>query len=110
MDLGKPLAYLYGVAKGVYLPMWPANIVADDPGSLTFTAIVDVAAPTEPGVLRLVDESPRRSAMRLVRQRIHQAAFRERVLTAYERRCTVCRLGHDQLLDPPVFCRILVPG
>jgi putative restriction endonuclease len=99
MDLGKPLAYFSGVAKGVYLPMWPAYIVADDPGSLTFTVVVDVAAPTEAGVLRLADEIPRRYAMRVVRQRIHQAAFRERVLTAYGRRCTVCRLRHDQLLD-----------
>jgi putative restriction endonuclease len=61
--------------------------------------VVDIAAPTEIGVLSLADEIPRRYSMRVVRQRIHQAAFRERVLTAYQRRCTVCRLRHDQLLD-----------
>jgi putative restriction endonuclease len=99
MDLGKPLVYFYGIAKGVYVPMWPAYIVADDPGSLTFTVVVDVAVPAEAGVLHLADDIPKRYAMRIVRQRIHQAAFRERVLTAYGRRCTVCRLHQDQLLD-----------
>ncbi len=31
--------------------------------------------------------------------RLHQAAFRRRVLVAYNSACTVCRLGHQELLD-----------
>jgi putative restriction endonuclease len=31
--------------------------------------------------------------------RLHQAAFRQRVLRAYNRSCTVCRLRHSELLD-----------
>jgi len=34
-----------------------------------------------------------------VRQRIHQAAFRERVIDAYRQQCALCRLKHDELLD-----------
>jgi putative restriction endonuclease len=32
-------------------------------------------------------------------RRLHQAAFRERVLSAYRVRCAVCRLRHRELLD-----------
>ena len=34
-----------------------------------------------------------------VRQRIHQRAFRERVLDAYRRQCAFCRFRHAELLD-----------
>jgi putative restriction endonuclease len=34
-----------------------------------------------------------------VRVRLHQRAFRERVLEAYQRQCAFCRLRHDELLD-----------
>ncbi len=34
-----------------------------------------------------------------VRRRIHQGAFRERVLLAYQRRCAYCNLQHEELLD-----------
>jgi len=35
----------------------------------------------------------------LVRQRIHQQAFRERVVAAYRSQCAMCRLRHASLLD-----------
>jgi putative restriction endonuclease len=34
-----------------------------------------------------------------MKQRLHQPAFRARVLTAYETKCAICRLGHGRLLD-----------
>src|SRR5436853_112489 len=34
-----------------------------------------------------------------VRQRLHQRAFRERVLSAYRHQCAFCRLRHEELLD-----------
>src|SRR5262249_8433751 len=34
-----------------------------------------------------------------VRVRLHQRAFRERVLEAYRRQCAFCRLRHEELLD-----------
>ena len=33
------------------------------------------------------------------RVRLHQAAFRERVLDAYQDQCSLCRLRHRELLD-----------
>ena len=33
----------------------------------------------------------------IVRQRIHQRSFRERVLRAYSERCAFCRLRHEEL-------------
>jgi putative restriction endonuclease len=35
----------------------------------------------------------------LVRQRLHQRPFRDRVLLAYNSQCTLCRLRHPPLLD-----------
>src|SRR5699024_9480324 len=40
-----------------------------------------------------------RYAQRVARQRLHQPAFRARVLQAYEVRCSVCALRHGNLLD-----------
>jgi putative restriction endonuclease len=46
------------------------------------------------------EEGPRRRyATARVRQRIHQSAFRERVLRAYQNQCSLCRLRHSALLD-----------
>jgi putative restriction endonuclease len=45
-------------------------------------------------------ESLRRSyATSAVRIRLHQRAFRERVLEAYQRQCAFCRLRQEALLD-----------
>jgi len=41
----------------------------------------------------------RRYAWAQTRQRLHQSAFRELVVTAYDRRCAICRLNHSELLD-----------
>ena len=34
-----------------------------------------------------------------MKQRLHQPAFRARVISAYETKCAICRLGHGKLLD-----------
>jgi len=41
----------------------------------------------------------RRYAERTIRQRLHQPAFRARVISAYETRCAICQLRHGSLLD-----------
>lgn len=97
---GVPLVYFRGVASGQYLAFWPAWVQHDDCGSLTFRVAID-----EPQVLRpdltpaVVDEAYRRYTTQLARKRVHQALFRERVLTAYSSRCAICRLRHRELLD-----------
>lgn len=95
-----PLVYFHGISKGIYQAFWPVFIHADDPGSLTFTIAFE-----DPQVLRadltpmIVDEARRSYVSRLARQRLHQAAFRYRVITAYASTCAVCQLRHVELLD-----------
>lgn len=45
------------------------------------------------------NEIERRYAERVIKQRLHQPAFRARVISAYNTRCAVCNLGLGQLLE-----------
>jgi len=105
MENRRPLVYFHGVVPGKYLAVWPAYIVADDPARLTFTVQVDEAETVAAGLPETAHAaSPRDEARRLyatatVRRRLHQRAFRERVLAAYREQCAMCRLRHHELLD-----------
>ncbi|MDQ3573393.1 MAG: HNH endonuclease [Actinomycetota bacterium] len=100
MEHQVPLVYLYGTTPGWYRPEWPVFVVGDDPPALTFTVAMD-----DPKALRsdltidVVDEARRSYLTRLARHRLHQLAFRHRVLRAYRESCTMCRLHHVELLD-----------
>ncbi|MGZ4690818.1 MAG: HNH endonuclease [Acidimicrobiia bacterium] len=97
---GLPLVYFHGVASGLYLTDWPVYIHADDPATLTFTIAVDDPQMLAPDLRpAIVDEARRAYTTRLAVQRLHQAAFRQKVLTAYRTTCAVCRLRHRELLD-----------
>lgn len=97
---GLPLVYFHGVGIGRYWAQWPVFIHHDDPSSLTFTVAFE-----DPQLLRpdlttdVIDEARRAYVTRLALRRLHQAAFRQRVLTAYRTSCAVCRLRHGELLD-----------
>jgi putative restriction endonuclease len=101
-----PLVYLYGTAPGRYLPIWPAFIVGDHPDQLYFDVEVD-ASPfaTSTGISESdvgyedAAELRREYVTTIARRRIHQQAFRERVLNAYRTQCALCRLRHIELLD-----------
>jgi len=98
MEAQIPIIYLLGVAPQRYTPIWPAYIAdwsaSDLKARLAFapptSAEVDDGVPTA---------SERRYGLRLVRQRLHQATFREAVLTAYGSRCAVSGLPEPRLLD-----------
>ncbi|MEZ4697596.1 MAG: HNH endonuclease [Rhodothermales bacterium] len=96
-----PLVYLHGVAKGRYLAVWPVYIVGSDPSNLTFTvAVDDKRTILRPENISAEDRSaPRKYITAVVRQRLHQRGFRERVLRAYSEQCAVCKLKHSELLD-----------
>jgi putative restriction endonuclease len=95
-----PLVYFHGILPGQYRPEWPVFVVEDDPASLTFTVAVDDPAALRPDLApAVVDEARRRYVTRLARQRLHQLAFRQRVLRAYSGACAICRLRHQELLD-----------
>jgi len=97
---GRPLVYLRAVQKGVYTALWPLVLVNDDPASLTFTAACEDVESLAPGVAPQDADAARRAYVtRMALVRLHQAKFRQQVLTAYSTRCTVCRLQHRELLD-----------
>lgn len=108
MEHRLPLIYFHGVVPGKYLVTWPVFVVGDDPGHLVFSVAVDDAVhlglPTEgpataANVRDNTDSARRSYVTAAVRVRLHQRAFRERVLEAYQRQCAFCRLRHDELLD-----------
>ena len=107
MERRLPLVYFHGVVPGRYVAAWPVFVVAADPGTLTFSVAFDDAAhlglsgeePAPSLVREPADEGRRRYVTAVVRRRLHQRAFRERVLDAYRRECAFCRFRHEELLD-----------
>ena len=100
-----PLVYFHGIVPGKYVAAWPVFVVGDDPAGLAFTIAVDDAAHTGLSVVRPLavhevgDTIRRQYVTAAVRQRLHQRAFRERVLAAYRHACAFCRFRHEELLD-----------
>ena len=102
MQRQAPLIYLYGVLPGAYRPAWPAFIVGDDPAGLCFTVAVDEEVRLESGMSRLSDsalDGRRAYITQVTQRRLHQVAFRAKVLRAYDERCAICSLRHRELLD-----------
>jgi putative restriction endonuclease len=97
MELRVPMAYFVGVAPGVYMPIWPVYLVAEDRARHEFSVAVD-----ESQLLVDLDhltEDRRRWVERTTRARLHQEQFRVLVLRAYDGTCAMCRLRHPELLD-----------
>jgi putative restriction endonuclease len=99
MEERKPLIYFLGVAPSRYLAFWPSFVTADSRRDHSFQVALDLGGAVNFAELA-VEENPGRSyAFRVVKQRLHQVAFRERVLAAYRRTCSFCQLRHEELLD-----------
>ena len=100
MQTQTPVIYFHGIVTGQYLASWPVFVVGDDPAQLTFTVAVDAKGTLSVPPSDEVEASHRRAYItREVRQRLHQAGFRVRVIAAYREMCAVCRLKHKELLD-----------
>ncbi len=102
MQRQTPLIYLHGIVQGLYEAAWPIFIVEDHPDTLSFVVAIDdqVGAPAawqvnDPAALT----ARRQYVTAVVRQRLHQRGFRQRVLRAYQQCCAICRLRHDELLE-----------
>jgi len=99
------VVYFHAVEPGLYVAVYPVFVVGDDPASLRFTLQVDdlsaALAPARQGHRLGEDDDQARRAYvtRTVPQRLHQVAFRERVIHAYQERCALCSLRHQELLD-----------
>lgn len=96
-ELGLPLLLLRGIAPGVFVPVFPVFIVADNPSERYVEIAVDESLRYLAGAPPTQDS--RAYAERLTKLRLHQPVFRARVLAAYERTCAICRLKHVDLLD-----------
>lgn len=99
-----PLIYFREVHDAHYQAIWPVMILEDHPEGLFVTAAMDPAyanlrADADPLAVNLSPLDLRRYAWAQTRQRLHQGAFREVVISAYGHRCTICRLAHPELLD-----------
>ncbi|GAA1256305.1 HNH endonuclease [Pseudonocardia aurantiaca] len=93
-----PLIWFFGVAPGVYKPIYPVYLLWEEPEQHQFVIDADVAR----GLVSQGDqitEQVRRYIIRQTKQRLHQPVFRATVLRAYETRCAVCALRHSELLD-----------
>jgi putative restriction endonuclease len=98
-----PLVYFLSPSPDNYQALWPVYIIEDHPETLSVTA--EIKAAYSPSVLGDImpegvgemDGRQYRSAV--MRQRIHQQAFRIRVLYAYDDNCTACYIKHTELLD-----------
>lgn len=100
-----PIVYFHAIEHGSYVAAYPVFVVEDNPEQLRFSMQVDDlnAAQVEPWDFGAVAEDvaePRRAYVTAsFRRRLHQVAFRERVIRAYAERCALCRLRHHELLD-----------
>lgn len=94
---GVPIIYFLGIAPGRYQAILPAFIAGWDAVALKARvafAVAEAGAHTAP-----TNALDRRYALRAVKQRLHQASFREAVITAYNGRCALSGLPESLLLD-----------
>jgi putative restriction endonuclease len=92
-----PLIYFLGVKPGLYQIVAPVFVADVDRAGLR--AQISFGLPDQ-----LSPEAPstsieRRYTLRAAKQRLHQASFREAVITAYQGRCALSGLPEPMLLD-----------
>ena len=97
MEERVPVIYFLGVAPGLYQAIVPAYLIGWDARALK--ARVAFGMPAEDSLEFPATPVERRYALREVKQRLHQASFREAVITAYAGRCAVSGLPEQRLLD-----------
>lgn len=98
METGMPLILFRKEVPNYYTPVMPVYVVDDEPENHAFLIALDESF-RYMGDVRHLAEPQREYARRLAKQRLHQPAFRTRVLLAYATQCAVCRLQHGSLLD-----------
>ena len=97
-ELELPVILLRKIDNGVYVPVFPTYVVADDIKNRQFVLALDeslrfLSDPLSPS------PAEKRYAERVVRARLHQPEFRARVIRAYHATCAICSLKHADLLD-----------
>ncbi|MFG5120487.1 HNH endonuclease [Methylorubrum sp. POS3] len=99
-----PILYFLGVAPGRYTLVYPTFVVDWSGDALTARLAFGMPGSVSEIVhgersRDMPTAAERRYGLRLVRQRLHQATFREAVLAAYGGRCAITGLPEPRLLD-----------
>jgi putative restriction endonuclease len=97
MEAQVPIIYLLGVAPRRYSMIWPVYVA--EWSSTKLQARLAFAVSEDGSDWSIPTAPERRYALRLVKQRLHQATFREAVLAAYGTRCAISGLPEGRLLD-----------
>lgn len=97
MENQTPLIYFLGIAPGRYQAVMPVYVVGWNPAALKARIVFGV--PDQLGIVPPQTVSERRYALRAVKQRLHQASFREAVIMAYGGSCAISGLPEPRLLD-----------
>jgi putative restriction endonuclease len=92
-----PFIYFLGIAPGIYRALIPSYVIGWNPSTLKARIAFRAEEEADLGVPQTSVE--RRYALRQVQQRLHQATFREAVITAYRGRCALSGLREPVLLD-----------
>jgi len=92
-----PVIYFLGVSPGLYQAFFPTFLIGWDANALKARVAFGMPGQAE---VQVPDTSrERRYALREVKQRLHQASFREAVIAAYKGRCALSGLPEVRLLD-----------
>src|SRR5688500_2772054 len=92
-----PIIYFLGIAPGRYQAILPVFISEWD--AKTLKVSVAFGVPGQELLAPPENVIERRYALRAVKQRLHQASFREAVIAAYRGRCALSGLREPLLLD-----------
>jgi putative restriction endonuclease len=95
MELQLPVIWFVQQNSGRYIP-YRVFIINDFPNEGYCLMSPDHSLAAASRSESLIE---RKYAERIMKQRLHQPAFRARVISAYETKCAICRLGHGRLLD-----------
>ena len=95
----KPIILFQKPLPNVYVPVVPSFVVAEDQENRFFLIASGeeswrsfTSGAGDPAI-------DKRYVAQVVNRRVHQPVFRARVILAYSRTCTICRLNHPELLD-----------
>lgn len=97
MERQVPVVYFLGIAPGAAQAIFPAFVAGWD--AATLKARVAFGMPDMVTMKAPETGFERRYALQEVKRRLHQASFREAVITAYGGRCALSGLPEPTLLD-----------
>lgn len=93
-----PLIYFKAMRPGFYTAQYPVYVVEDDETNRQFVVALDEQLKMFGDPMGL-QEDQRAYLERTIKARVHQPAFRWKVMRAYLETCAVCNLKHVELLD-----------